>query len=216
MGLVLRCRTSRSCLRKPSSCDRPILEEGQDGRQPGLARGRERHRGRGGAGQAHAQPGNRRARLSGSQGGQRAKPGKGSQAEWVLQARTPRPSGRQAPEGSLEEGGAARAEREREQRLAWGQGLCPEPRPSQIPWSTPWRPHCEGSRGLRWGRTVRRRGCQVGGGSGGAGPAPALRGGGGRGWVLNSVPPGEHTGQAALSAPASRAPPEVDRGAPGI
>lgn len=27
LGLVLRCRTSSSCLRKPSSCDRPILRK---------------------------------------------------------------------------------------------------------------------------------------------------------------------------------------------
>lgn len=34
LGLVLRCRTSSSCLRKPSSCDRPILRrEGGRGRR---------------------------------------------------------------------------------------------------------------------------------------------------------------------------------------
>lgn len=80
LGLVLRCRTSRSCLRKPSSWERPILGEGARrgvswaGQGPGEVPGGPQ------LGQAHAQPpGTRRAgwRGHGVGGGESAEDGEG-------------------------------------------------------------------------------------------------------------------------------------------
>lgn len=54
LGLVLRCRTSRSCLRKPSSWERPILGRERDRAVSQAWSAAMRGMGLGAEGQAHA------------------------------------------------------------------------------------------------------------------------------------------------------------------
>lgn len=76
LGLVLRCRTSRSCLRKPSSWERPILGDEARRQSAWPSQGGEGYRGRGGRGRRTPSPQEQEDQAASV----RTKPGKGCQA----------------------------------------------------------------------------------------------------------------------------------------